>query len=585
MTGAGEHVDRLPDRRAARRARAAGRRRAVDPRRLPRGRPPRAHAARTPSSRSSTPRCGRIPARSTTTSRTRPARCAPRSTPRSTSPPPPAPTTRSSPAPGPPSSACSATRTAARGAGHRRWPRAFAAEPVDEEWARVARRLMHPFPLAGAVGLAIFLVVRRRHLGKRRARARRARGRSRSPCGASASSSRPTSPALIEDVGQRLGKWTYLLVGALAFLETGAFVGLVAPGESAILIGGVVAGQGQISIYVLIGIVWACAVAGDLTSYTLGRRLGRGFLERHGPRLKITEERLQYVEDFFDRRGGMTILIGRFIGLVRAIAPFIAGASRMELRKFLPYDVLGAGLWSTLFCLLGYFFWQSLDKVEAYIGARRRRVQRARRGRPRRSGSSVKLRRDEAFRAKVQEPARRQPDVPARAQAAVLRRRPRDVRARADHAARARRGRHLRVLRARRAARPGASPPRRSTARRSTSSTPLYIDSAGERHPRPHPRSARIRSPRLLVIATAIWAARHQRAREGIALVVAHLLTFVAVHLAKDCGGPPAPQRRRTPTPRGSPIPPAIPPTRSRGSPARSCWRAAATTGRRASRS
>ena len=114
--------------------------------------------------------------------------------------------------------------------------------------------------------------------------------------------------------------------------------------------------------------MWACAVAGDLTSYMLGRKLGRGFLERHGPRLKITEERLVYVEDFFDRRGGLTILIGRFIGLVRAIAPFIAGASRMELRKFLPYDVLGAGLWSALFCLLGYFFWQSLDRVEAYIG-------------------------------------------------------------------------------------------------------------------------------------------------------------------------------------------------------------------------
>ena len=97
----------------------------------------------------------------------------------------------------------------------------------------------------------------------------------------------------------------------------------------------------------------------------------------------------------------MTILIGRFIGLVRAIAPFIAGASRMELRKFLPYDVLGAGLWSTLFCLLGYFFWQSLDKVEAYIG----------RGAAAFSGLVavgvvvwfiLKLRRDEAFRAKVQ---------------------------------------------------------------------------------------------------------------------------------------------------------------------------------------
>ena len=266
---------------------------------------------------------------------------------------------------------------------------------------------MHPFPLAGAIGLAVFLVVRRRHLG-----------RATLAVGAVAVAALalwgfgvvepPNLTKLIEDVGTRLGKWTYLLVGALAFLETGAFVGLVAPGESAILIGGVVAGQGQISIYVLIGIVWACAVAGDLTSYTLGRRLGRGFLERHGPRLKITEERLRYVEDFFERRGGITILIGRFIGLVRAIAPFIAGASKMPLRTFLPYDILGAGLWGSLFCLLGYFFWQSLDKVEAYIG----------KGAAAFSGLvvvglaiwfAVRYHRDDEFRAKVQQRLERSP--------------------------------------------------------------------------------------------------------------------------------------------------------------------------------
>ena len=88
---------------------------------------------------------------------------------------------------------------------------------------------------------------------------------------------------------------------------------------------------------------------------------------RHGARVKITEERLEQVEAFFERRGGMTILIGRFIGLVRAIAPFIAGASRMPLRKFLPYDVLGAGLWATTFCVLGFVFWRSFDQLTAWV--------------------------------------------------------------------------------------------------------------------------------------------------------------------------------------------------------------------------
>jgi undecaprenyl-diphosphatase len=167
-------------------------------------------------------------------------------------------------------------------------------------------------------------------------------------------------------VGETLGSWTYLLVGALAFAETGAFVGLVAPGETAMLLGGLVAGQGQIDVVTLIGIVWACAVAGDLTSFFLGRRLGRSFLVRHGAKVQITEERLHTVERFFDRHGGKAILLGRFVGLVRAIAPFLAGSSGMRLRRFAPYDIVGAGLWGSTFVLLGYIFWQSFSTLLAY---------------------------------------------------------------------------------------------------------------------------------------------------------------------------------------------------------------------------
>ena len=102
---------------------------------------------------------------------------------------------------------------------------------------------------------------------------------------------------MIEDVAEALGPWTYALVAA-AFLETGAFVGLVAPGETIVIAGGVIAGQGEIQLLPLIGLVWACAVLGDTTSFYIGRRLGRRFLERHGPRFKITEERLEQVESY-----------------------------------------------------------------------------------------------------------------------------------------------------------------------------------------------------------------------------------------------------------------------------------------------
>jgi membrane protein DedA with SNARE-associated domain/membrane-associated phospholipid phosphatase len=176
----------------------------------------------------------------------------------------------------------------------------------------------------------------------------------------------PNLEQLLIDIGERLGKWTYLLVGALAFFETGAFIGLIAPGETALLLGGLVAGQGQIDLLTMIAVVWAAAVAGDLTSFYLGRRLGRAFMVKHGARVQITEERLHQVERFFDRHGGKAILIGRFVGLVRAIAPFLAGSSGMPLRRFVPYDVVGAGLWGSTFVLLGYIFWQSFSELVDY---------------------------------------------------------------------------------------------------------------------------------------------------------------------------------------------------------------------------
>ncbi|HEX6651422.1 MAG TPA: VTT domain-containing protein [Thermoleophilaceae bacterium] len=178
----------------------------------------------------------------------------------------------------------------------------------------------------------------------------------------------PDPKQIIEDVAKALGPWTYAVVGLAAFLETGAFVGLVAPGETIVIAGGVVAGQGEIDLLPLIGIVWTCAVLGDTTSFYIGRRLGRRFLEKHGPRVKITHERLEQVEGYFDRYGGRTILIGRFIGLVRALAPFIAGSSGLAYRRFIPYSIVGCGAWATLFCVLGYIFWRSFDKVQHIVG-------------------------------------------------------------------------------------------------------------------------------------------------------------------------------------------------------------------------
>ena len=174
--------------------------------------------------------------------------------------------------------------------------------------------------------------------------------------------------SLLEDISNALGAWTYLLVGFFAFAETGAFVGLVVPGETVMLLGGAVAGQGAIDIYLLIAIAWFAAWAGDTTSFFIGRRLGREFVIKHGPRVGIGHERFEKVEDYFSRHGGKTIFVGRFISLIRAFAPFIAGSSGMRYRAFVPYSILGTGLWASAHILLGYFFSRSVETGAKYAG-------------------------------------------------------------------------------------------------------------------------------------------------------------------------------------------------------------------------
>ena len=178
----------------------------------------------------------------------------------------------------------------------------------------------------------------------------------------------PSVDTMIHDAGSTLGSYTYLLVGVLAFLETGAGIGLIAPGELAVIVGGVAAGQGAIDLWLLIGLVWVCALAGDTTSFFLGRRLGREFMLRHGPRVKLTAARIEQVERFFARHGGKTLLLGRFIGLVRALAPFLAGASKLPFRRFFPYALLASGVWAATFSVLGYVFWRSFDEIAELAG-------------------------------------------------------------------------------------------------------------------------------------------------------------------------------------------------------------------------
>jgi membrane-associated protein len=182
----------------------------------------------------------------------------------------------------------------------------------------------------------------------------------------------PNLDGTLEDASRTLGAWAYPAVAGFAFLETGAFVGLVVPGETAVVVGGVVAERGGVELVPLIGLVWLAAAAGDLVSFLLGRRLGRPFLERHGPRFQLGPERLARVDRFYERHGGKAVLLGRFTGLIRAVSPFIAGASGLALRRFMAWSMAGALLWAATFTLVGYAFSESFEEsgqTAARIGA------------------------------------------------------------------------------------------------------------------------------------------------------------------------------------------------------------------------
>jgi len=212
---------------------------------------------------------------------------------------------------------------------------------------------MRPLPLIAAVVILVVLALRRRTLA-----------RSTGAVGVLAAAvltgyafgmyTLPSVDDALTRIAPALGSWTYPLVSVLAYLEAAAFVGLLVPGELTVVLGGAVARKGDVSIQLLFALVWLAAVAGDTTGFLLGRMLGIDFLLRHGPRFHITPDVIARVEGIFDRHGGKAIILGRFIGVARAVTPFLAGSSQLSLRRFLAFDIAGAGAWAASFLAVGY---------------------------------------------------------------------------------------------------------------------------------------------------------------------------------------------------------------------------------------
>ncbi len=166
---------------------------------------------------------------------------------------------------------------------------------------------------------------------------------------------------LLEPLLSLQGWQAYALVGVLVFAEDSVMLGFVFPGETAAILGGVLASKGGVSLAGIVTVVVLCAIAGDSVGYAIGDRWGHSLLNL-GP-LRKRQKGIDMALDQLKRRGPTAVFVGRFSAFLRAVIPGLAGMSGMRYRVFLGANALGGLVWGVTFCLLGYFVGQRVEKA------------------------------------------------------------------------------------------------------------------------------------------------------------------------------------------------------------------------------
>jgi membrane-associated protein len=161
------------------------------------------------------------------------------------------------------------------------------------------------------------------------------------------------------DIIHQYGIWTYAILFVVIFMETGFVVTPFLPGDSLLFAAGSFAALGDLSLWTVIGLLIVAAIGGDTANYWIGHYMG----DRAYNVKWIKKEYLDRTHAFFEKHGGKTIFLARFVPIVRTFAPFVAGMGRMSYSYFFSYNVFGGIVWVLLFTLLGYFF-GNLDFVK-----------------------------------------------------------------------------------------------------------------------------------------------------------------------------------------------------------------------------
>ncbi|MCX6364062.1 MAG: VTT domain-containing protein [Actinobacteria bacterium] len=158
----------------------------------------------------------------------------------------------------------------------------------------------------------------------------------------------------LAELAAQLGPWAYAAIFATIFAETGLVVTPFLPGESLLLTSGTLAGADILDIAILAPLLFAAAFLGDVCNYLIGRFVGRHLLSK--PRKYLRPEHVEKAHEFYERHGGMAIVLARFLPIVRTLAPFVAGVARMEFHRLLFFAAVAAALWVTVFLGAGYLF-------------------------------------------------------------------------------------------------------------------------------------------------------------------------------------------------------------------------------------
>src|SRR5215216_267221 len=156
----------------------------------------------------------------------------------------------------------------------------------------------------------------------------------------------------LANIINQYGVWTYAILFLVIFMETGFVVTPFLPGDSLLFAAGTFAALGSMNIWLLIGLLIVAALGGDTVNYWIGHYMGnRAYNVKW-----VKKEYLDRTHAFFQKHGGKTIFLARFVPIVRTFAPFVAGMGRMSYSYFFSYNVFGGMVWVLLFTLLGYFF-------------------------------------------------------------------------------------------------------------------------------------------------------------------------------------------------------------------------------------